>query len=228
MAAAVAAADPGVEAVPPSDVPAESCGGTEALAVGLCNAVEAIVSPYEDVSGYLGQAVLPCLAPAIVELLHHVHESGELQRALQERAAEEQEQRRRSKESKEEERGVSRQQSIFIEEPMGLTPSPPRSAGPQPQAPQPQDDGAAAGSEDAEEPAGFDPLEWLAERLRKDARGSAGAYREEIQRIVMEHMANTDGPEEACGLLLEALEEGQPNAVPGDGSEPPGSAPGNL
>merc|ERR1719492_291264 len=136
-----------------------------------------MVSPYQDVNGYLGQAVLPSLAPAVVELLH-VHESGELQRALQERAAEEQEQRRRSSEPKEEDRRLSRHESILFEEPSGLTPTPPRSAGPQPQGQLPQEEGAAAGSEVGEEPAGFDPLEWLAERLRADARGPAGAYQE--------------------------------------------------
>jgi len=70
-----------------------------ALATGLCNAVgQAIPSPHEDVRAYLQQTVLPVLGPSIEALLHHIHESGELQRALRERAAAEHEQRRRPSE----------------------------------------------------------------------------------------------------------------------------------
>jgi len=68
------------------------------MAAGLCNAVGsamATVSPHEDVRTYLQQTVLPALGPAIEKLLHHIHESGELQRALREKAAAEHEQRRR-------------------------------------------------------------------------------------------------------------------------------------
>eukprot|EP00416_Gambierdiscus_australes_P013041 CAMPEP_0171147614 /NCGR_PEP_ID=MMETSP0766_2-20121228/148154_1 /TAXON_ID=439317 /ORGANISM="Gambierdiscus australes, Strain CAWD 149" /LENGTH=288 /DNA_ID=CAMNT_0011611523 /DNA_START=82 /DNA_END=949 /DNA_ORIENTATION=- len=53
------------------------------LAAGLCNAA-VTVSPHEDVRAYLQQTVLPVLGPAIEKLLHHIHESGELQRALYE------------------------------------------------------------------------------------------------------------------------------------------------
>lgn len=52
------------------------------------------ISPVEDVRGFLQQELLPVLSPAIEQLLHHIHESGELQRALREKAAAEQEMRR--------------------------------------------------------------------------------------------------------------------------------------
>lgn len=44
------------------------------------------ISPHSDVRGYLQQTVLPSVNSAIEALLHHVHESGELQAALRERA----------------------------------------------------------------------------------------------------------------------------------------------
>lgn len=44
--------------------------------------------------GYLHGSLLPALGPAIEQLLHHIHESGELQRALQERAEAERQARR--------------------------------------------------------------------------------------------------------------------------------------
>jgi len=72
------------------------------MAAGLCNAVGSAVtvSPHEDVRAYLQQTVLPVLGPAMEKLLHHVHESGELQRALRERAVAEHEQRKRPVEHK--------------------------------------------------------------------------------------------------------------------------------
>mmetsp|Transcript_23378 Transcript_23378/g.48660 ORF Transcript_23378/g.48660 Transcript_23378/m.48660 type:complete len:257 (-) Transcript_23378:156-926(-) len=81
-----------------SKPPGSGMGST--LAAGLCDAVGGVVSvsPHEDVRAYLQQTVLPVLGPAIEKLLHHIHESGELQRVLRERAAAEHEQRRRPSE----------------------------------------------------------------------------------------------------------------------------------
>jgi len=59
----------------------------------------AIISPYEDVRGYLQQTLLPILSPTIEELLHHVHASGELQRVLREKAEAERRAMRRNSEA---------------------------------------------------------------------------------------------------------------------------------
>jgi hypothetical protein len=46
-------------------------------------------TPEEDVRSYVQETLMTVLNPTIEQLLHHVHESGELQRALREKAAEE-------------------------------------------------------------------------------------------------------------------------------------------
>merc|ERR1719359_842487 len=56
-------------------------GAPSALAEQLVEAASA-VSPTDDAKGYVQQTLLPVLGPAIEQLLHHVAESGELQRAL--------------------------------------------------------------------------------------------------------------------------------------------------
>eukprot|EP00930_Biecheleria_cincta_P014669 TRINITY_DN12521_c0_g1_i1.p1 TRINITY_DN12521_c0_g1~~TRINITY_DN12521_c0_g1_i1.p1 ORF type:complete len:247 (-),score=59.59 TRINITY_DN12521_c0_g1_i1:531-1232(-) len=57
----------------------------KAIAAGLVESA-ATISPYDDVRGHLQQNILPVLGPAIEELLHHVHATGELQRVLREKA----------------------------------------------------------------------------------------------------------------------------------------------
>lgn len=57
----------------------------KAIASSIVEAA-AVISPYEDVRGYLQQTLLPVLSPSIEELLHHVHATGELQRVLREKA----------------------------------------------------------------------------------------------------------------------------------------------
>jgi len=88
----------------PASAPDEYCqghGGEDGggvggnVAAGLCDAISQL-SPQEDVSAYLQQALLPALGPAIEQLLHHIRETGELQRTLRERARQEQQGRRRS------------------------------------------------------------------------------------------------------------------------------------
>mmetsp|Transcript_75053 Transcript_75053/g.140020 ORF Transcript_75053/g.140020 Transcript_75053/m.140020 type:complete len:314 (+) Transcript_75053:54-995(+) len=70
-----------------SPQPPDIAPGSKQL-VEMVAEVVARISPQEDVREYLGQMVLPTVGPAIEQLLHHVHESGELQKALKEKEAE--------------------------------------------------------------------------------------------------------------------------------------------
>merc|ERR1719217_253625 len=66
------------------------------LAEALLNSAAA-VSPNEDARGYVQQTVLPVLGPAIEQLLHHVAETGELQRSLNAQAERDGKPRRRER-----------------------------------------------------------------------------------------------------------------------------------
>lgn len=74
---------------------------------GAMGEAVAQVSPDENVRAYLQNTVLPVLGSSIEELLHHVHASKELERALRERA--EKEGLSRRKESKEDRASETRE-----------------------------------------------------------------------------------------------------------------------
>lgn len=182
------------------------------LASKLCLAA-ASVTPQEDVRGYLQETLLPVLSPAIEQLLHHIHESGELQKALRERAAEQHEPR---KSVRPEEKTAKR---TYVEQsPLGTSIAATSDGGAPARQPsmanhkgidhrQGHDDNQAAASptgtwaeaesqDAAEEPHGFDPLIWLSETLARSAAGSCAHYREQIEQRVIAHIQ-----------ALEALEE---------------------
>eukprot|EP00405_Crypthecodinium_cohnii_P019001 CAMPEP_0206474652 /NCGR_PEP_ID=MMETSP0324_2-20121206/33612_1 /ASSEMBLY_ACC=CAM_ASM_000836 /TAXON_ID=2866 /ORGANISM="Crypthecodinium cohnii, Strain Seligo" /LENGTH=205 /DNA_ID=CAMNT_0053949861 /DNA_START=52 /DNA_END=667 /DNA_ORIENTATION=- len=138
-----------------------SCGS---LGDGICKAVLEVVSPEEDVRGYLSHLLLPALGPAIESLLRDCHASGELTRALRERADAER-QVRRNQSKKEPTQSTSQ----------SVAGSPMASAAPLPQVS--EEAAQAAEGEDDEECAEFDPLLALAEILRKSAQGPADEHR---------------------------------------------------
>lgn len=69
--------------------PRKRTSSHSALEEAVLQLAEEAPSPHEDVCGYLQATVLPVLGPALEQLLHHVYESQELQRALRERAEQE-------------------------------------------------------------------------------------------------------------------------------------------
>jgi hypothetical protein len=70
--------------------PPEESATTDAAAEGPVQPVtRSKFTPEEDVRSFVQETLMDVLNPAIEQLLHHVHESGELQRALREKAAEE-------------------------------------------------------------------------------------------------------------------------------------------
>merc|ERR1719270_3287303 len=72
----------------------------DGLAANLCSAASATVAPSEDVKSYLEAVLLPALGPATEQLLRHVHETGELRRALREQRDSERQDKRLQEESK--------------------------------------------------------------------------------------------------------------------------------
>ncbi|CAK0832914.1 unnamed protein product, partial [Prorocentrum cordatum] len=177
------------------------------LAEGLVSAVEAGVGPEQDVAAYLRHSLLPVLGPAIEQLLHHIHDSGELQRALKElAAAEKQRSQRKTAQASEAaadraaaedraaldgsppeeaaatgEKGGSPRTSKGRRSSRGDASARPNSKGRQSQEPPPQE-------EKEEEVELFDPLVWLSERLRESAAGPTELYRERIEQRVIQHI----------------------------------------
>lgn len=224
-------------------VPADAAGG--GLAEGLVSAVAggAGVGPEQDVAAYLRQSLLPVLGPAIEQLLHHIHDSGELQRALKElAAAEKQRSQRKSAQaadaaidraSKEAAEDAAKRDSSSLEEAASSSEKDgsPRSA--RPRRNSRGDASARPGSKGRQEPAQeeeaelFDPLVWLSERLRESAAGPTELYRERIEQRVIQHISESEK------AILEGNEEEGSAAVaspvppkpPGE-EEPAASAQG--
>mmetsp|Transcript_5344 Transcript_5344/g.14476 ORF Transcript_5344/g.14476 Transcript_5344/m.14476 type:complete len:196 (+) Transcript_5344:83-670(+) len=174
------------------------------LAAGLCESVgnaaeKAQASPHEDVRGYLQQTLLPILGPAVEQLLHHIHESGELQRALREKAEAERAARRLE----------ARRNTSAEKEAAAIA----GAAGAPAEAP-PQDAAAADAQSEADGPEPFDPLAWLSERLRESAAGPTSQYTEQIQQRVRQQIAAAE-----AALLEEAEEEEGGAAAKPVGSE---------
>merc|ERR1712216_943679 len=139
-------------------------GAPSALAEQLIDAASA-VSPTDDAKGYVQQTLLPVLGPAIEQLLHHVAETGELQRALNANLERDgkPKRRERSKQAMKDEAGGA----------SGDKPSTPGT------------DSLGYGLDEPEE-MGLDPLAWLADYLRQHTRGSAEKYRTNIDQRVAE------------------------------------------
>eukprot|EP00439_Symbiodinium_sp_Y106_P087054 s462_g38.t3 len=176
----------------------------KAIAGGLCDAA-ASISPYEDVRGYLQQTVLPALGPAIEDLLHQVHSSGELQRVLR-------------KETEAERKVVRKPSEIQVEDPPEKKQSSSGSRKPSltagegsqilrrfsnaseldkaPQAPPPP-------APDAAEESRFDPLVWLSDCLKQSASGDA-SFREQIRERVIQQIKAAEAAEEAERARAEA------------------------
>eukprot|EP00927_Polykrikos_kofoidii_P067972 TRINITY_DN6339_c0_g1_i2.p1 TRINITY_DN6339_c0_g1~~TRINITY_DN6339_c0_g1_i2.p1 ORF type:complete len:255 (-),score=57.26 TRINITY_DN6339_c0_g1_i2:127-810(-) len=205
-------------------------------AAQAAGAAVAKILPSEDVRGYMDHAILPVLSPVIEELLHHVHESGELQRMLRERAEQESLSR------------VMRRQQNLSNAPAEAAPtvgrgehgksshyrggssvSPPSSAGgnaatsiaaavEDPVTPE-------AAESDGAEPPGFDPVMWLSERLAELAAGPASHYREQIEQRIRLKLQEEDasileeGEEEGCDLSG----RGQAPAASTDDGDPSGA-----
>ncbi|CAE7471780.1 unnamed protein product [Symbiodinium natans] len=176
----------------------------KALASGLCDAA-ATISPYEDVKGYLQQTVLPALGPAIEDLLHQVHSSGELQRVLRKETEAERKIVRKPSEVQEDpppekkhSSSGSRKPSLTAGEGSQLLrrfsngselekvpPSPP----PAPEA--------------AAEESRFDPLVWLSDCLKQSATGDA-SFRDQIRERVIQQIKAAEAAEEAERARAEA------------------------
>merc|ERR1712232_39098 len=133
-------------------------GGLGAKLSEALLSASAAVSPHEDARGFVSQTLLPVLGPAIEQLLHHAHETGELQKALQSQA----ERDGRPRRNKSKERYMS--EAAFGD------------------ADRPD---AGSGFEEPED-MGLDPLAWLADFLRQYAKGSAEKYRPGIEQRIAE------------------------------------------
>jgi hypothetical protein len=192
----------------------------EQVAKAIAHAASRI-SPEEDVKGYMQQAVLPVLGPAIEDLLHFVHESGELTRMLREKAEQESAANRPAR----------RQPVAAPADAKGANPGSSKTghdrrspAANKPSAPQPvaaaapsgavasdDADGKTEGEDglgDEEEPAGFDPLIWLSEHLMLKAAGPTAQFREKIEQRIKQKLAEEDAS---------IIEEGEEDAEGGSG-----------
>lgn len=156
----------------------------DGLAADLCSAVSAAVCPKEDVKGYLEAVLLPALGSAIESLLHHIHESGELRRALHEQRDAE---RKALEDQKPPEYGSPRSQS--------------GSPG-----------AASVGKEDADDFEEFDPLLWLAQTLQESAALPSGMYREKVEAIVQAELEAAAAAATAAAAAGEN-EDGEPSGI---------------
>lgn len=198
------------------------------LAAGLCDAA-AVASPSEDVDLYLQQSILPCLGPAIEQLLQHLHKSGELQRALREKAeAERQQQRLEAKAARKADaiaRGELTSDRESVASPMesptaGSMSRPPISRSTSTFSATPKED---LEEEDVEEEGlrGFEPLAWLAERLQQAAASPPGQYREQVEQLVRAKLE-----EEAAAAIAAAAVASAVAAGGGCGHGAPGKGTG--
>lgn len=216
--------------------------GEEGSLAGLVKAVSsgAGVGPEEDVAAYLQGCVLPTLGPAIEELLHHVHESGELQRALREMAEVERARTmparkstskaldaaagEASSKSPKNADGATSDSPDYAVSPPGSSSGTRKRAGKSGEDRGGTSEGARSLSKssnrrDEEENAvdAFDPLAWLSERLRQSAAGPTERFREQIEQRVIQHISEHEK------TILEGNEE--ESAVP---ATPSGSRGGKL
>lgn len=205
MAALAGAPPPG----PAAGGAPESTAGA-GLADGLLNAVAggAGVGPEQDVAAYLRHSLLPVLGPAIEQLLHHLHDSGELQKALKElAAAEKQRSQRKSTQAVEVpmDRVITedpaKRDSASLEEAASSSEkdgSPRSASGVKQRRSSRGDASARPRSNGREEPPQeeeaelFDPLVWLSERLRESAAGPTELYRERIEQRVIQHISESE------------------------------------
>ncbi|CAE7328657.1 unnamed protein product [Symbiodinium pilosum] len=173
----------------------------KALASGLCDAA-ATVSPYEDVRGYLQQTVLPALGPAIEELLHQVHSSGELQRVLR-------------KETEAERKIIRKPSETHVEDPPEKKHSssgsrkPSLTAGEGSQILRRFSNASEMAEKvpppppEATEEDRFDPLVWLSDCLKQSATGDA-SFRDQIRERVIQQIKAAEAAEEAERARAEA------------------------
>lgn len=188
---------PGGGASSPGGGPPPDTGLGDAFSKVISN----LVSPDEDVQEYLQATLLPILTPAIEALLHHVHESGEMQKALMQMQDESRQPRHvdgasRSRGGKaglgsEEADGKGNQgdNSRFEE----LPPA------------------------EAEE-IGFDPLVWLGEALRQHAKGPTDNYRPDIEERIVELRSRRE-EEEALFAQQLAAQDGEEAAAGVEGGQ---------
>jgi len=157
------------------------------------------------------------MGPAIEQLLHHIHESGELQKALRERTSAEQHETRKSVRPEAKQRGYSEQstgagghgEAPTMTRRPSLSQKEHRQAASHDESPalaSPTAGGAEAdnGQEAAEEPLGFDPLIWLSECLARSATGPTEQYRDHIEERVLAHIHALEALEERQGEEEEA------------------------
>mmetsp|Transcript_9335 Transcript_9335/g.17233 ORF Transcript_9335/g.17233 Transcript_9335/m.17233 type:complete len:203 (+) Transcript_9335:75-683(+) len=175
----------------------------KALASGLCDAA-ATISPYEDVRGYLQQTVLPALGPAIEELLHQVHSSGELQRVLRKETEAERKIQRKPSETPVEAESSEKKHSASGSRKPSLT------AGEGSQilrrfsnASEMAEKAPHAAQEIAAEESRFDPLVWLSDCLQQSATGDA-SFRDQIRERVIQQIKAAEAAEEAERARAEA------------------------
>lgn len=203
------------------DAPAAATDGAAvgegSLAEGLVQAVSSSggVGPEEDVAAYLQGCLLPTLAPVIEQLLHHVHESGELQRALKEMAAAEKSRATASRRGADSSGIDAAKGDRASSEDAGesdKSPSNKRGRGGRHGSearPSGSKDPSKGPKEEEEEVDAFDPLIWLSERLRESASGPTDRYREQIEKRVIQSIS------EAEKAILEGNEDesAEPAAV---------------
>lgn len=192
------------------------------LAAGLCSAVAAAVSPKEDVQGYLDAALLPVLGPAMERLLRHVHETGELRRALKERRdAEKRAQEAENKPPEYESPRALRERrgsnasigaaARVLRERRGSNGASPRSQSGSPDA---ASVGKGSSKEEADGVDDFDPLLWLAEALQESAALPSGRYREKVEAIVQAELdAAAAAAAAAAAVTAAENEEGEPSGT---------------
>lgn len=185
------------------------------------------VSPNEDVREYLQATLLPSLGPAIEKLLRHVHETGELQRALTkldsdgrpkpppqpstEKSADAAVHGKKGTEHSPEKKGHDSsgpatpqvRPDSGSEKNHGKVPAvaleKAAAAGEGPQTSKSDDSGFS--TENVEN--AFDPLIWLSEYLQQFATTPPEQYREQIQGRIVELRKIRD-EEEAARLAAEA------------------------
>lgn len=213
-------------------------GGGGGQGAALSSALADVISPNEDVRKYLQATLLPVLGPALEKLLHHVHDSGELQEALRsleggqsgkgsraakrggdDKAQPEKAPTPSGKDEKDEKAGAAAATAgtPAQEGAPAVSPSPaPGSDGGAGAAAEP---GGSAGTESIV-PA-FDSLVWLSDHLRQFSTGPMHLYREHFEARVADIVRRQqEEAEEAEADEEEGDEEGRPMVFTGEGDLP--------
>eukprot|EP00929_Paragymnodinium_shiwhaense_P016349 TRINITY_DN124649_c0_g1_i1.p1 TRINITY_DN124649_c0_g1~~TRINITY_DN124649_c0_g1_i1.p1 ORF type:complete len:227 (+),score=59.75 TRINITY_DN124649_c0_g1_i1:76-756(+) len=217
----------------------EHIGNRKASGAGIGHATaaaltQAIPTPDEDVRGYMQQALLPVLGPAIEGLLHHVHESGELQRMLKEKAEAESAAAKADRVQREgtdrpqregradgkssEKHGKGDRERDRADSGNPRRPSVDKGGhhiGRRPSAQNKEMKRQSTAEthtpevEEDEQPQ-FDPLIWLSEQLRQHAAGRTDQYRQQISERITQKLQEQEAAQPEDSLDRDSNPQGSP------------------